>query len=359
MKNIVEGGHLLVPRIFISSTFYDLKYARESLGDFIKSYGFEPIRFEIGDVGYTPGEDLDKSCYAAMLESDMAIVIVGGRYGSATSDSEIIENDFDKYISVTHREFDTAVQNKIPVYVFIDEAVYHEYRIYEKNIEEFESGKSKINFEASDGINVHRFIHDIKLFPKIPIYEFKEIGDIKNILRKQWADMFQKYLLMKKQTEPVSKMQPSIYDIYSTVQQMDLMLKQIGKVTITNSSEYSMVINEREIEYAAGKISNTFEFVSIIKDKDQIKEFMKFFIDHLFIAYNEGLLEYPFSEEISEINEYYSLFNYDNVLISAVKEHLDLENDIFINDDELYKSKLVERLTANDYLKKMGFCITN
>ena len=44
------------PRIFVSSTFYDLKYIREDLSNFIKSYNFEPIMFEDGDIGYVPGK---------------------------------------------------------------------------------------------------------------------------------------------------------------------------------------------------------------------------------------------------------------------------------------------------------------
>ena len=52
------------PRIFVSSTFYDLKYVREDLSNFIKAHDFEPIMFEDGDIGYTPGQALDGACYA-------------------------------------------------------------------------------------------------------------------------------------------------------------------------------------------------------------------------------------------------------------------------------------------------------
>lgn len=49
------------PRIFVSSTFYDLKYVREDLSNFIKAHDFEPIMFEDGDIGYTPGRALDRA----------------------------------------------------------------------------------------------------------------------------------------------------------------------------------------------------------------------------------------------------------------------------------------------------------
>lgn len=73
------------PRIFISSTFYDLKYIREDLANFVRSYGYEAVLFEDGDIGYTPGKTLDSSCYESMRNSDMVILIIGGEYGSAAS----------------------------------------------------------------------------------------------------------------------------------------------------------------------------------------------------------------------------------------------------------------------------------
>ena len=44
------------PRIFISSTFYDLKQIRAELDMFIESLGYEPIRNEEGDIPYGKDE---------------------------------------------------------------------------------------------------------------------------------------------------------------------------------------------------------------------------------------------------------------------------------------------------------------
>lgn len=38
------------PRVFVSSTYYDLKYVRERLERFISAYCFEPILFEKDEV---------------------------------------------------------------------------------------------------------------------------------------------------------------------------------------------------------------------------------------------------------------------------------------------------------------------
>lgn len=47
------------PRIFISSTFYDLQQIRVELDKFIESLGYEAIRNEEGDSGYNEKIDLE------------------------------------------------------------------------------------------------------------------------------------------------------------------------------------------------------------------------------------------------------------------------------------------------------------
>ena len=42
------------PRVFVSSTYYDLKHLRSSLENFVESLGFEPVLSEKGDIAYAP-----------------------------------------------------------------------------------------------------------------------------------------------------------------------------------------------------------------------------------------------------------------------------------------------------------------
>lgn len=51
------------PRVFISSTFYDLRQVRQDLDQFIMSLGYEPIRNEEGDIPYGKDAELEKYCY--------------------------------------------------------------------------------------------------------------------------------------------------------------------------------------------------------------------------------------------------------------------------------------------------------
>lgn len=54
---------MAAPRVFISSTYYDLRHVREDIGNFIKSMGYEPVMHDRGGVTYAQSETLQKSCY--------------------------------------------------------------------------------------------------------------------------------------------------------------------------------------------------------------------------------------------------------------------------------------------------------
>lgn len=47
------------PRVFVSSTYYDLKHFRASLDIFIERLGFESILSEKGNIAYNPDQPLD------------------------------------------------------------------------------------------------------------------------------------------------------------------------------------------------------------------------------------------------------------------------------------------------------------
>ena len=176
------------PRIFVSSTFYDLKYVREDLANFIRTYNFEPILFEEGDIGYESGKPLDNSCYDAMRTSDMAILIIGGQHGTnATNQTD--ENSAN-FISITQQEFISAVHNNIPVFAFVDAKVYTEYDLYKENIEKIKKDSNHISFRATKDIRVFEFIRNIYGLGSIPVNEFSKIQDIKDFLSKQWSDFF-------------------------------------------------------------------------------------------------------------------------------------------------------------------------
>ena len=108
------------PRVFVSSTYYDLKHIRSSLDLFVDSLGFEPILSEKGDIAYSPEAPLDESCYREAQSADIFVLLIGGRYGSeASSDSskKPSKSFYERYESITKKEYESAVTKDFPTYI--------------------------------------------------------------------------------------------------------------------------------------------------------------------------------------------------------------------------------------------------
>src|SRR5438552_10179566 len=110
------------PRIFISSTFYDLKQIRSSLEAFIMGLGFDPVLSEKGSIAYSPDAPLDESCYREAKGCDIFVLIIGGRYGSEVASERGTEEKgfYERYESITRKEYESAVDRDIPIYVLIE-----------------------------------------------------------------------------------------------------------------------------------------------------------------------------------------------------------------------------------------------
>jgi hypothetical protein len=72
------------PRIFLSSTFYDLRQVRSDLEGFIRGLGYEAVAHERGDVPYGNDSALEDYCYKEVANCDILVSVIGGRYGSRT-----------------------------------------------------------------------------------------------------------------------------------------------------------------------------------------------------------------------------------------------------------------------------------
>lgn len=175
---------MAVPRVFISSTFYDLKQVRNNIGDFIKSLGYEPIMHERSGVAYTQTQPLENDCYHELQSCDIVVCILGNHFGSPSN-----END----LSITMNELRTAKESGKKIYVFIANDVYIENRTYLQNRD---SGSFKSAY--TDNIKIHEFIAELKgdlTSNRNVIEPFDTTDQIVKILRAQFAGLFQNYLV--------------------------------------------------------------------------------------------------------------------------------------------------------------------
>lgn len=175
---------MAVPRVFISSTFYDLKQIRNNIGDFIKSLGYEPIMHERSGVAYTQIRPLENDCYHELASCDIVVCIIGNHFGSPS-----LEND----LSITMNELRTAINSSKKIYIFIANDVYIENRTYLQNKD---SGCFKSAY--TDNIKIHEFIAELKdKLKSNVITSFESTDQIVETLRAQFAGLFQNYLVQE------------------------------------------------------------------------------------------------------------------------------------------------------------------
>lgn len=169
---------MAVPRVFISSTYYDLKQVRNNIGSFIDSLGYESVMHERSEVAYSQNTPLENDCYHEIENCDIVVCIIGNHFGSQSSDADL---------SITMKELTTAIKVKKKVYIFIAKDVFIENRTY---IQNRDSGSFKSAY--TDDLRIHEFIEQLKNSVHEHVIEsFDTTEDIVNTLRKQFAGLLQ------------------------------------------------------------------------------------------------------------------------------------------------------------------------
>ncbi|HQQ62677.1 MAG TPA: DUF4062 domain-containing protein [Pseudomonadales bacterium] len=191
------------PRIFVSSTFYDLRSVRDDLDRFIRSMGYEPVRHERGNISYGNDEKPEAYAYREIESCEVLVCIIGGKYGTTSSDS---------FYSITQKELKTAVDLGKQIYVFVEDGVFHEHRYYLAN-----KGLSGVRYTAVDNEKVHAFLEEVYALPKgNPVFSFSVSSDITSMLNEQWAGLFHRLLnesSSKSQTALIEELQRSLQTV--------------------------------------------------------------------------------------------------------------------------------------------------
>lgn len=223
------------PRIFISSTYYDLKHLRSSLDLFIESLGYESILSEKGDIAYTPDTPLDESCYREATNADIFCLIIGGRYGSESSGGEKRKKGFfERYDSITKKEYEEAVKKDIPTYILIENSVYSEYHTYLRN-----KDSKDVQYAHVDSANIFKLIEDILARPKNnPIKTFEKFADIEAWLREQWAGLFRELLHRMSNQQQIGTLSSQVDDLKEINNTLKRYLENVmSKVSPDDSAE--------------------------------------------------------------------------------------------------------------------------
>ncbi|MBB6005756.1 DUF4062 domain-containing protein [Arcicella rosea] len=274
------------PRVFVSSTYYDLKHVRERIEKFIENYGFESVLFESDKVTYEHGKPIDDSAYNEVTLCHLMVLIVGGRYGtSATSSNKAEEQKKyeNEYVSITRKEFETALVRNIPVFIFIDKNVFSEYQTYKANQEFFDNNDAykvfqdskeiKFKFAHVDNANVFRFIDLIKAKP---IKTFDKVEEVEIYLQNQIAGLFYLYLDGLQKQNEVNKVLDTVAELNNISLRMNEMLNSVGKKILGNENEEYETVIKKQFEMIIDFFADQFfEMIEVEETSGEISENQK------------------------------------------------------------------------------------
>jgi hypothetical protein len=168
---------------------------------------------DYNDILYDHRVHTHTSCVDEVATCDAVVLIVGSRFGGKTVPEALGKIDFEKLLqesksteslnsrenlSVTQLEILKAVETGIPVFTFIDEGVWHDHALYEKNKEKEIIGE--IEFPSIQKPETAKFIFEFINFLRHrvrgnSVFSFSKLQDIEETLRRQWSQLFQKLLL--------------------------------------------------------------------------------------------------------------------------------------------------------------------
>lgn len=231
------------PRVFVSSTFYDLKQVRSDLERFILEMGYDPILHERGRIPYGSQEKLEEYAYREIDLSDILVCVIGGRYGTPSAESPY---------SITQKELKRAIDLGKALFVFVERGVFSEYYTYLSN-----KDSKEIRYHFVDNPAIYKFVEEVEKLPKNnPITPFDSAQDIVGFLKEQWAGLFQRYLQQQARIKEISVLE-SVAATAKTLDQLVTFLTEerknkdqaIHEILLSNHPAFDQLRSVLKIKY--------------------------------------------------------------------------------------------------------------
>ena len=196
---------MATPRVFVSSTYYDLQHVRNDIQTFLLGLGYEAVMHDKGNIPYTQDVSLEEACYNELEACDIVVCIIGSKFGTKSGSGDY---------SITMSELKKAIKSRKKIYIYIQKDVYGENFTYLANKE-----KDFVPYHA-DNIKIHEFISELKNTVKNhPIVSFETVLDITNNLKQQLAGLFQ-HLLSQDAIVTESKTYEDLQNTANTIREL-------------------------------------------------------------------------------------------------------------------------------------------
>lgn len=294
---------MAAPRVFVSSTYYDLRQTRDNIKSFIENLGYEAVMHEHSGVTYTQNGELEYDCYRELSSCEIFVSIIGSSFGSKSNDNEL---------SITMNEIKTAIKNKKKIYIFIANNIYIENNTYIQN-----KGNSDFKSAYTDNLKIHQFIEELKeLNHTNVIIPFETTDQIIGALKAQFAGLLQNFLTQESSMTEAK----TAYDLQETVDQFKSMIEaeREEKEEFLKNFQGTIFANNlltQRIKQKIGMHKSSF----YVNDLDALDEFMNI------VGYS--------SVDVDDISEYKRKYKKTDDRFCYI---MTLKNELF-NDDGSFK----------------------
>lgn len=274
---------MATPRIFLSSTCYDLNEVRDSLYSFIEGLGYIPVFSDKNDVFYHPDLHSHEACIKEIENCQIFILILGGRFGG--------NYIYDISRSIVNAEYLTAKNLNIPIFTFIKREVHENHRVFIRNKKDKPKYYNKVDYPAIEkqdtAEKIFDFIDEIRRSEKNNAYfTFENSKDIRNIILKQLAGMFYDFLWKRQKQEDDNKTQELLTNLNLLGQKTEEIIENIYKKIDIGAAETE--IKKLDLIFEASKfwqlVSRTFN-MNATKDEKRIKVLAKVKAGDTFVDY--------------------------------------------------------------------------
>ncbi|MGG3797717.1 DUF4062 domain-containing protein [Metabacillus fastidiosus] len=221
---------MATPRVFVSSTCFDLSEIRDSLDSFIKSYNFIPVMSDKGDVFYNPDLHTHDACLKEVESCQLFILIIGGRFGGEYYKDKDKNGDSPSK-SITNLEYLTAKACNIPIFAFVKRNVM-ENHLFHKDNQRHNPQSDSIYYSAIDkqeyAKNIFEFIDEVRLSTENNAFFSFDYGkEIHEMLGKQWAGMIYDFLIDRQRQKEVAATNKLIENLTIATEKTEELLKKL------------------------------------------------------------------------------------------------------------------------------------
>lgn len=229
---------MAIPRVFISSTCYDLKYIRENLKYFVRSLGYEPVLSEEGAIFYDPVMHVQDACLAEVPNCQLFVLVIGGRFGSAYKETAK---------SITNHEFLEAAKSKIPIFALVEQGVYEHYSVYKANRGNKDINADKVFYPSVDSPRIFDFIGEVQnQSVNNALVPFAYFDNMEAYLKQQWANMFQRLLASQNERSRAADL---LEEIANTNKKIEYLSRQVlsavgSPIDQLKAKAYDFLINQ-------------------------------------------------------------------------------------------------------------------